>query len=102
MNTTKVLGVKILSVAALATAFALAPMANAQAFGVGVRFDRPAYVRVAPSYPVARFDGGYDYRVDRRDFDRHEAFIREQAWRDREFREHRDFDRRHFDDHHRW
>jgi hypothetical protein len=99
MNTTKVFGAKILSVAALATAFALAPMANAQAFGVGVQFSQPSYVRVDPRYPVARFDDRYDYR-DRREFERRQELLREQAWQ----RDHdrRDFDRHHFDDHHRW
>ncbi len=97
MNTTKVLATKILSVAALATAFALSPTAAKAQVAFGVQIGRPAYVHVEPRYPIA------PYYPDRRyDFDRRDEFFREQAWRDREFRDHRDFDHRHFDDHRRW
>jgi hypothetical protein len=95
MNTTKVLATKILSVAALATAFALVPAAKAQAFGVGVQFGQPAYTHVDPRYPVARYNDR-----DRYEFERRQEFLRQQAWQ-------RDHDRRYddhrrFDDHHRW
>ncbi len=95
MKTTKFFAAKILSVAALATAFALTPMhAKAQAFAVGVQFGQPVY----------GYNNGYDHnrfereRAERIDFERRQAFLRQQAWeREHRFRNHDRFDHDRFD-----
>ena len=98
MKTTKFFAAKILSVAALATAFALTPMhAKAQAFAVGVQFGQPAY-GYHNGFERDRFERE---RAERIAFERRQEFLRQQAWQrdhDRRFYE----DHRHFDDHHRW
>jgi hypothetical protein len=97
MNTTKALTAKLLTVAALATAFAIIPTsARAQAFAVGVQFGHPGYYRPAPSLPYLPFDRRDDF-IRRQEFERQQAFIRE-----RDFRAHEAFEHRRFDDRRRW
>jgi hypothetical protein len=97
MNTKQVFTAKILSVAALATAFAFAPTAKAQV-AFGVQIGRPNYVRVEPRYPVAPIIVD-PYR--RYDYDRHDVYLRDQWQRDRDIRAHAYYDRR-FDNHRGW